>query len=83
MHLSFLNEVTKANIILNVGTITAVSGEVLKFTKGTIFVSEKVEGLDTFIVCDIACGESHSMALSEWGEVFSWGSNLDGQLGNY
>lgn len=30
----------------------------------------------------IACGGSHSLALSSDGHVFSWGNNEDGQLGN-
>lgn len=30
----------------------------------------------------LSCGESHSLALSEGGEVFSWGSALMGALGH-
>ena len=33
--------------------------------------------VDDFII-DIACGESHSMALTTKGEVYAWGG---GQLG--
>lgn len=33
-------------------------------------------------VIDFACGESHSLALVEGGEVFSWGSGQFGELGN-
>lgn len=29
---------------------------------------------------DIACGLSHSMAINEWGQLFTWGSNSVGQL---
>lgn len=32
-------------------------------------------------VVDIAAGESHSIAVSADGRVFSWGANLEGQLG--
>lgn len=32
-------------------------------------------------IVSIACGGSFMVALSEFGEVFTWGSNLKGQLG--
>ncbi|KAJ4935916.1 hypothetical protein JOQ06_017443 [Pogonophryne albipinna] len=32
-------------------------------------------------VIQIACGNSHSLALTKGGDVFSWGSNSHGQLG--
>lgn len=30
----------------------------------------------------MACGAAHSMAITEWGQLFTWGSNVCGQLGN-
>lgn len=33
-------------------------------------------------VTDIACGTYHSLALTNAGEVFSWGHNNCGQIGN-
>lgn len=41
--------------------------------------------VDTFKGCTlstIACGLQHSMALDEWGQPFSWGSDSMGQLGS-
>ncbi|CAL8268214.1 unnamed protein product [Arctogadus glacialis] len=32
-------------------------------------------------VIQVACGNSHSLALTKAGDVFSWGSNSHGQLG--
>ncbi|XP_042342287.1 probable E3 ubiquitin-protein ligase HERC6 isoform X2 [Plectropomus leopardus] len=32
-------------------------------------------------VIQVACGNSHSLALTKGGDVFSWGSNSHGQLG--
>ncbi|XP_056138852.1 probable E3 ubiquitin-protein ligase HERC6 [Lampris incognitus] len=32
-------------------------------------------------VVQVACGDSHSLALTRGGDVFSWGSNSHGQLG--
>jgi len=29
----------------------------------------------------ISCGESHMMAVTQFGQLFSWGENSDGQLG--
>ena len=33
-------------------------------------------------VVDFACGQVHTLALTEQGEVYSWGYNIYGQLGN-
>lgn len=41
--------------------------------------------VETFKGCAIstvACGIQHSMALDEWGQPFSWGSDSMGQLGS-
>ncbi|CAG9828985.1 unnamed protein product [Diabrotica balteata] len=40
-----------------------------------------VAGLEAHHIVGITCGSRHSMALNQWGQVFSWGSNLHGQLG--
>uniref|UniRef100_A0A8D0YU00 Uncharacterized protein n=1 Tax=Sus scrofa TaxID=9823 RepID=A0A8D0YU00_PIG len=32
-------------------------------------------------IIQVSCGHYHSLALSEDGQVFSWGKNSDGQLG--
>jgi len=32
-------------------------------------------------ITDIACGWQHSMAITKNGFVYSWGINLNGQLG--
>jgi alpha-tubulin suppressor-like RCC1 family protein len=44
-------------------------------------VPTKVNGFNDEKVVMISCGWSHSMALTEGGHVFSWGSNYFGQLG--
>ncbi|XP_034829545.1 probable E3 ubiquitin-protein ligase HERC4 isoform X1 [Maniola hyperantus] len=41
--------------------------------------------VETFKGCTltaVACGLQHSMALDEWGQPFSWGSDSMGQLGS-
>ncbi|XP_046455571.1 probable E3 ubiquitin-protein ligase HERC4 isoform X2 [Daphnia pulex] len=40
-----------------------------------------VKSLATKQVVQIACGRSHSMALTNVGEIYCWGSNSHGQLG--
>jgi len=37
-----------------------------------------VSALSNYHIIDISCGESHTLALSDKGEVYSWGG---GQLG--
>ncbi len=34
---------------------------------------EKVDALDPYTVVAVACGQSHNLALDQWGKVFSWG----------
>lgn len=29
----------------------------------------------------VACGDHHCIALTQWGEVYSWGLHSSGQLG--
>jgi RCC1 and BTB domain-containing protein len=41
----------------------------------------KVLGFDNKKVVIISCGSSHSLVLTESGEVFGWGNNAFGQLG--
>lgn len=41
-----------------------------------------VEALDGVPFGDISCGNWHNLALSQFGDVYSWGWNADGQLGH-
>ncbi|XP_072611053.1 probable E3 ubiquitin-protein ligase HERC6 isoform X4 [Vulpes vulpes] len=41
----------------------------------------KIKTLNDIKIKQVSCGHYHSLALSEGGQVFSWGSNSDGQLG--
>ena len=42
----------------------------------------KVKGLDNSAILIIAAGGYHSLALDNHGNVYSWGSNFSGELGN-
>lgn len=37
--------------------------------------------MENYSISQIATGTTHSLAVNEWGQVFSWGSNIVGQLG--
>lgn len=41
-----------------------------------------ITSLENDFIIDIACGESHSMALTTKGEVYTWGGGQLGQLGH-
>ena len=40
-----------------------------------------VPALEGFFIEDIAVGSEHTLALTNEGQVWAWGSNRDGQLG--
>ncbi|KAF6207801.1 hypothetical protein GE061_016250 [Apolygus lucorum] len=42
----------------------------------------EIEHLSGKRIMSFACGAMHTLALTEYGEVFSWGINLLGQLGH-
>ncbi|XP_065086376.1 probable E3 ubiquitin-protein ligase HERC4 isoform X2 [Ochlerotatus camptorhynchus] len=41
-----------------------------------------ISALENYIITHVSCGTAHSLALTNWGQVFSWGSNSIGQLGH-
>lgn len=45
------------------------------------FVCIETGGLEGKKVMSVALGQDHSLAITEYGEIFSWGSNRFGQLG--
>ncbi|XP_076788262.1 putative E3 ubiquitin-protein ligase HERC6 isoform X2 [Arvicanthis niloticus] len=45
------------------------------------FMPTKINALNDIKIIQVSCGHYHSLALSEDGHVFSWGSNSQGQLG--
>ncbi|KAF5286890.1 hypothetical protein FQA39_LY00423 [Lamprigera yunnana] len=47
-----------------------------------VAITEQVTGLDAYHISQVACGMSHSMALNKWGQIFTWGSDHNGQLGH-
>lgn len=44
-------------------------------------IPRMVKVLGTNVIVQIACGIEHSIALTNDGELYAWGSNREGQLG--
>uniref|UniRef100_A0A8C2DUB1 Si:ch73-190m4.1 n=1 Tax=Cyprinus carpio TaxID=7962 RepID=A0A8C2DUB1_CYPCA len=59
--------------------LLANGGKVLIMDKST--VCKPLKGLENRQVIQIACGDHHSVALTNDGQVFVWGENSHGQLG--
>ena len=47
-----------------------------------MFRYEVVPGLAPYTITAAVCGANHSLALDQWGSVFSFGSDASGQLGH-
>lgn len=43
-------------------------------------IPELINDLGNTVITDLSCGARHSLALSEWGQLYSWGHNDYGQL---
>ena len=66
-----LYEMIAASVLWSTSPIMYVSG---CFT-GTITT------LETQVVVSVDCGAQHTVAVTDTGQMFSWGSNQHGQLG--
>ncbi|XP_024882774.1 probable E3 ubiquitin-protein ligase HERC4 isoform X1 [Temnothorax curvispinosus] len=59
-----------------------VNGQLgLNIVESTERVPRMVKVLGANVIVQIACGVEHSIALTNDGELYAWGSNRDGQLG--
>lgn len=45
------------------------------------FITEQVGALDAQNIVAVSCGEAHTLALNDKGQVYAWGFAVDGQLG--
>jgi alpha-tubulin suppressor-like RCC1 family protein len=41
-----------------------------------------MEYFSNIIIDDVVCGTNHCLAISNEGEIFGWGDNRLGQIGN-
>jgi alpha-tubulin suppressor-like RCC1 family protein len=42
----------------------------------------QIDYFSNIFIVDIACGWNHSLSISNKGEIYSWGDNRFGQIGN-
>jgi len=49
--------------------------------RGYCEIAERIDGLETQVVCLVASGEMHSVAVNDAGRIFTWGDNRFSQLG--
>lgn len=47
----------------------------------TSVLLEQVVALDAQNIVAVSCGEAHTVALNDKGQMFAWGLDSDGQLG--
>lgn len=57
------------------------SGQLGLGDAATSLVPRPVAALQQHTIRDVSCGAAHTLALSDGGVVFAWGSGADGQLG--
>jgi alpha-tubulin suppressor-like RCC1 family protein len=43
---------------------------------------KQIEYFKNIFIVDVVCGFYHCLAISNKGEIFAWGENRYGQLGN-
>ncbi|KAG7333754.1 hypothetical protein KOW79_002161 [Hemibagrus wyckioides] len=59
--------------------LLAYGGRVLSLEES--YISRPIKELSNKTVIQVACGDHHFMALSNDGQLFTWGQNSSGQLG--
>ena len=47
-----------------------------------MFADNRASVIDNVVIKAVACGQSHCLALTDTGAVFSWGSGMNGRLGH-
>ncbi|KAJ5452848.1 hypothetical protein N7445_001031 [Penicillium cf. griseofulvum] len=80
LHTAIITDDPEANLFMcgfGPGGRLGTGDESTRFT----FVCIETGGLEGKKVVSAALGQDHSLAITEQGEIFSWGSNRFGQLG--
>ncbi|KAH8953777.1 hypothetical protein BDL97_08G044800 [Sphagnum fallax] len=54
----------------------------LALAKTKVWMAQRLEALNDLVIKMMALGSEHSLALSEEGQVLSWGASLHGRLGH-
>ncbi|XP_042351684.1 probable E3 ubiquitin-protein ligase HERC3 isoform X2 [Plectropomus leopardus] len=66
----------------NVVTLLSETGKVLCVDTTHTYIPKPLDVLCNKVVSQVACGNQHSIALTKDGQVYTWGQNSRGQLGN-
>jgi alpha-tubulin suppressor-like RCC1 family protein len=45
------------------------------------YFTEQITSVSSLVMTSVACGEAHSMALNQCGQLYTWGSGACCQLG--
>jgi alpha-tubulin suppressor-like RCC1 family protein len=45
-------------------------------------IIKQIDFLKNIFIVDVVCGEYHCLCISNKGEIFAWGNNRFGQIGN-
>ncbi|CAG7956298.1 unnamed protein product [Penicillium nalgiovense] len=80
LHTAIITDDPEANLFIcgfGPGGRLGTGDESTRFT----FACIETGGLEGKKVVSVALGQDHSLAITEQGEIFSWGSNKFGQLG--
>jgi alpha-tubulin suppressor-like RCC1 family protein len=51
-------------------------------TTNNCSVIKQIEFFKDIFIDDVVCGFYHCLSISNFGEIFSWGGNGSGQIGN-
>jgi alpha-tubulin suppressor-like RCC1 family protein len=43
---------------------------------------KQIEHFENIFIVDVVCGSNHCLSISNKGEIFGWGNNAYGQIGN-
>jgi E3 ubiquitin-protein ligase HERC4 len=63
------------------GLVSAINNFFNNFLLSFLHSSDLIEALENYNITQIACGFQHSVAVSEFGSIYVWGSNNFNQCG--
>jgi alpha-tubulin suppressor-like RCC1 family protein len=78
--LTFMTEIVQDTTTESVKQMTEWNVMVGALTK--VWMAQRLEALKDSVIKMMALGSEHSLALSEEGQVLSWGASLHGRLGH-
>ena len=70
-------------LILHTMNNVQASGGILGYSKSSLIASRptRIDMFNPYLICQIACGTDHVLALSVSGKVYAWGNGQQFQMG--